>query len=161
MTVRRPTSAAEVEKYYQFEARAIARVYGFWLLGLIVGAVQLRPTSVSLAGVSFTLENPETVQGLIFLASICSYAPLYWAGVPFQGLPAPSVLRKRRAIYLLLGRKRTLRGKSKEQRQWLKTAAKGSLCYYNFSWLIYNYLPLAYILIFRHGAVWAALKSII
>jgi hypothetical protein len=133
-------------------------VYWFWLIGIIVGAVQLKLTGVSVAGVSFTLEKPEIIQGIIFIACIASYVPFYWVGVRLQGLPERSILRKRRAIYILLGRKRTFRGKSKDQLKRLKVAAKGALCYNNFAWLIYYYLPLTHILIFRHDAVWAALK---
>lgn len=47
------------------------RVYLAWLVGIVIGALGLKPTSVNAAGLSLSIERPDIIQGLVFL--ICMW----------------------------------------------------------------------------------------
>ena len=50
------------------------QIYLFWLLGIAAGALKLLPTSLSVAGASFSISRPELVEGFLYLACLFLYA---------------------------------------------------------------------------------------
>jgi hypothetical protein len=50
--------------------KSITPAYGFWALGLVIGAIGLTPSTVSASGLALTIAKPQLVQGIIFLVSL-------------------------------------------------------------------------------------------
>src|SRR6266436_5307585 len=48
--------------------KQLARIYLIWLVGIVVGAIHLRPEKVEYGGLSYIIESPEKLQGIIFVA---------------------------------------------------------------------------------------------
>src|SRR5262245_9778596 len=67
MAIRRIRDPAAFDKLMDKVDRFVHRIYLLWVGGLIVGAIKLKPVSISIAGASFTLERPEAISGMIFL----------------------------------------------------------------------------------------------
>ena len=64
--IERKTVKQESARVY----KDITRAYGFWALGLVIGALGLTPSTVSASGLALTIGKPQLVQGIIFLVSL-------------------------------------------------------------------------------------------
>jgi hypothetical protein len=53
----------------------IWRTYVFWMVGIIIGVLGLKPTSASALGITLTIEKPEVVQGLVYF--VCVLRTIY------------------------------------------------------------------------------------
>jgi hypothetical protein len=50
--------------------QTLVRIWGFWLVGLLIGAIGIKPSGFSAGGLSVTFDRPEIIQGVIYLASL-------------------------------------------------------------------------------------------
>jgi hypothetical protein len=165
MAVRRPASAEEAERVRDYIDHNLGRIYLLWLLGILVGALRLQPSGLSMGGFSFTVQNASIVEGVIFLGCIAYYVALFSPGVRVTStLPPYSNTHIRTAIYsILIGtglRDRSLTKRSSTEIRMIKLAARGARCYRRFARFVYYFLPLGHILIFRHDALWGAIKVV-
>ncbi len=162
MAVRRPVNVGDIETVYNYTQKTIGRIYFLWLIGIVVGATGFKPSSVNFGGVSFNMENPEIIEGVLFLGCICFYIAMCMPGIRVAGLPPYTTLRLRTAIYANIPfRDKSLTKRSGAERKYIKLRAKGFRCYVRFASVVYYGLPLFHILVFRYHAVWTALKLII
>lgn len=161
MAARRPVKVGEAERIFEDIQKNIGKIYLLWLLGIVAGAVRLKLSAISFGGVTFGMENPDVVEGVIFLACICYYIVLCMPGIKAAGLPPYTTWALRRAIYSsILYRDRSLTKRTGQEIKTIKLMARGHRCYVRFASLIYYVLPLAHILLFRRAAVWEATKVI-
>jgi hypothetical protein len=49
--------------------KGVGRAYAYWAVGVMISALSLKPTSINAAGVSLSIEHPEVIQGVLYLAA--------------------------------------------------------------------------------------------
>ena len=141
--------------------RQLARAYLVWLIGIIVGAIQLRPEKVEVGGIAYIVENPDVLQGIIFVACFVYYvaisANLILFGIEntIQSRPMP-----RRMIYAALGNKPTLEGRGKDGIRAVKLSARVLLSLSAMFVMFYYFLPLLHILIFEQTVLFKGVDAI-
>lgn len=55
----------------------VEKAYWFWAIGVVIGAVGLKGGTLSAAGFGLTLEHPDVVQGILYLAALVQVAQVY------------------------------------------------------------------------------------
>jgi hypothetical protein len=50
--------------------KGIGKAYSYWAVGIMIGALGLKPSSINAAGFSLTIEHPEIIQGVLYLAAL-------------------------------------------------------------------------------------------
>lgn len=163
--------ADEAEKMLERMEKWQHRSYIFWLLGIIVGVIDLKPQTVSLLGATFAIEKQEVIQGLLFLGCIGQYLVAWVFFLGLYYVPNPGDLSlNRNAIYMAIGavaKKRTLKGRrtliglDRERIALIKKVARGGIGFKNFLRNFVYFLPLGHILIFKWNTVWRALKALL
>lgn len=108
--------------------RHLSRIYVLWLLGIVVGVLKLKPTSLSAFGVSFTIENSQLIQGVLFLACGLIYLVIVTQAM-LMGLQYAIEGKRilRRAVYIALGARKTVRRFSPKRRFWVRVRARAYL----------------------------------
>ncbi len=71
----------------------VTKVWVFWFVGTVIGAIGLKPTAINAGGLSLTIERPEIIQGLVYLAAL-----FYSFHVFMQALVQPTAYTKSRAM---------------------------------------------------------------
>jgi hypothetical protein len=109
MAVRRSKQRSGAERRERMGARG-RRLYLTWVIGIIIGALGLKPTSINAAGLSLSIERPEIIQGIVFL--MCLWQTYIWFGLVFQLKPytGRDELRDLLWRFLPAGRKSFLNG---------------------------------------------------
>src|SRR5947209_962364 len=126
MGIRPPELSSTFSELGKRGQKMIARVYLFWLLGLLALALNLHVTKFSTLGIEGSIEHSELIAGFFFLACILLYIGQFGvsiASLHFYTLLTPSVLERRAAIYKIAGKSHTLRRKKWEIRK-LKDKAR-------------------------------------
>jgi hypothetical protein len=162
MGVRPPLNPDRAEKHEERFEKQIARIYVLWLIGILVGAIHLRPDMIQIGGIRYIIDNPEVLQGVIFVACILYYVGLVANGVAAQITYTPlSVGLKRRMLYsATLGYRRTLLGHPYPLIKQIKITARVLLLFAILFMLIYYFLPLAHILFFQQVVVLKGVDAI-
>lgn len=160
MKLRRPRNDVEAEKTRKRLSKIESRIYVLWILGVAVGALQLKPTSFNVVGATFALEKPELIEGLLFAGCITYYFVTFYflAQSPWPTLWLGSY---RRAIWFGASRNgKTLKDLSAFALRKLKLEAR--IAYRISYWVgaVGTLLPLAHILVYRREPVWSALRVI-
>ena len=102
-----------------------ARIYFMWMIGLTISALNLRVSGYQLNGITFSLSNQDALQGLFFLAVYFYYAAIIFNAITFGSqYGVPSIHIYRRVIYISLGNKKYLRGRSVRDIQNIKRLAR-------------------------------------
>jgi pimeloyl-ACP methyl ester carboxylesterase len=73
MALRPPVNPEYTKELRDRLRKQLGRLYALWLLGIAVGAVQLKVQVVGVLGTSFTLGRPELLEGMIFFGCIAYY----------------------------------------------------------------------------------------
>ena len=125
MPVKPRIDEARQDKANERLDKQMARIYLIWLIGIVVGAIHLRPEKVEYGGLSYIIESPEKLQGIIFFGCLVYYLGLFGNVILFglQNFTTNHTL-KRRIIYAALGKKRTLSGLGRVERLALRLNAK-------------------------------------
>ena len=76
MSIRPPINQEATDKLNDRGEKLISRAYLIWLFGVGVGLIKLKANKVSFNGLEYTIENPEALQGIIFIACIFCYGHL-------------------------------------------------------------------------------------
>jgi|SRR5882724_1330322 len=134
--------------------KAIGRIYGLWLVGVMIGAVHIKMEKFGAAGFEFTIEKPEAVQGMMFLTCFAYYLFLIGTAILFV-IQYTTTNRHilRRVIYVALGTKKTLKGKDPDQIVVLKKVAKATYGFFMLIVVIAAMLPAIHIVIFEREPV--------
>lgn len=138
----------------------ISRAYGFWFLGLIIGAVGLKPNSVSTFGLSLSIERPDAIQGLVFLTSIAFSIN---ALIAFQNSVNPYLKPSglRVSIWAALPRgTRSLRGKTRKDINELRTKVVRLIKLGTGIAITAACLPILLILLFHGRSLFRGMASI-
>jgi hypothetical protein len=141
--------------------KQLARVYLIWLVGIIVGAIQLRPEKVEYAGISYVIDSPERLQGIIFVGCVIYYLAIV-ANIILHGLQNVTTDRalKRRYIYAALGKKRTLLGIDPSAIYLIRLNAR--LLYATAMTILFfvAFLPLLHVLLFQQQTFLVGIDAI-
>jgi hypothetical protein len=130
--------------------KQVGRVYMLWLFGIVVGAVRLRPENFQFGGVAYVIENPDVLQGLIFVGCIVYYVGILATGyVAYFQFTTTNRATVRRMLYAIIRKKPTLVGRRYFDLLQIKIKAKIFISFYNVYLLIYLFLPLLQILFFQ------------
>jgi len=147
--------------------KTISRIYFFCLLGVVIGAVKIKPQTISLGGVTYSVENPEIIQGLIFIGSLLYYLPLFGKTFVF-GLANASTNTGmlRRLVYNFArvnpsGEKKTLIRMSRLDRRVLKMLVRLMVRIVYSIAITFVFLPLIYILLFQREAVGKGFRALV
>jgi hypothetical protein len=137
----------------------LRRAYSIWFVGLIIGAVGLKPVGVSAAGMSFEISRPEIIQGIVYLACLL-YSIDAFAGL-VVGSPFKSKKFLRRLIYGMSGKRRTLQNISAEQIRTIKRSGKYVFRIVFWAVIAILLIPSIIILLFHRSTVFDALLAVV
>jgi hypothetical protein len=159
MGVRPPVNPELTAQTTEQINKRLARVYLLWLLGIVVGAVSLRLQRIG--EVSFSIDDPDMLQGLIFVACIIYYIGMIATLIATHlEIPLINKAMQRRMIYAALGTKRTLVGRSQVEIRVVKGMARVFLRFAAIFFLFYAFLPLGHILFFKQAAMLKGIDAI-
>jgi hypothetical protein len=131
-----------------------------WMIGIIIGVLGLKPTSINAAGLALSIERPEIIQGLIFLVCLWETYELFfviWVRRAFVGRDGI-----RQAIWLMLPKgRRSFVGTTLADRKNLKMKVRTTLRMQIAAISIVAATPALLILIFNRAAVLAAIQAIL
>jgi hypothetical protein len=139
--------------------KLIGRIYLLWLLGIGVGIIKLRADKVTFSGIEYTIENPDVIQGLIFVAVILCYVAMAGIGTIFslQYATSGNRLISRRMIHIAA--RRTFRNKTPIDILIIKRVARKLFLLGTMLVLFIFVLPLAHILLFERPSLWLAINA--
>ncbi|QHP69544.1 hypothetical protein EI171_20985 [Bradyrhizobium sp. LCT2] len=130
------------------------------MMGIAVGALQLKPTSFSIIGATFSLDRPELIEGLLFVGCLLYYVATFYF-ITFAPFSSRSLSMHRKAIWFGASRNgKTLKGISKYQRLRIRLDARTAFRLSFWTAVAGAVLPLAHILIYRREPLWNALRLI-
>src|SRR5262245_32489930 len=129
MPVRPPLPSPELRLATdQRLSKALGRLYIIWLSGIAIGVVKLKVEKVQVGGVEYSIQNPEVIQGLVFLACILYYVGIFgWALIMSAEYVLPTRTFSRRFVYAALGRRKTFRNVSQAQLRIIRETARVSI----------------------------------
>jgi hypothetical protein len=140
----------------------VTKVWAFWFVGTVIGAIGLRPSAVNALGLSLTVERPEIIQGLVYLAS------LFYSFHVFATLFSPptmyskSLAVRRHAIWANLPKgTRTLRGAKRESLFKTKGGARKLITVINALPIIFVSVPVFLIVVFNPLKILKALWALV
>jgi hypothetical protein len=138
----------------------INKVYLTWIIGIIIGALGLKPTSINAAGLALSIERPEIVQGLVFLVCLWeTYILLAMIGL-FEALTGRDAIRNTMWRLLPKGRK-SFRGQTLGDLEKLRRNVKNNIRAKVWVYTAIAALPAIFIICFNHGALGAAIGAIV
>src|ERR1700676_4184492 len=161
VAVKKPRNAEAAAKISERIWKIESRIYILWILGIAVGALQLRPTSFSVIGATFLLEKPELIEGLLFAGCLAYYVVSVYFMVLAPYTPI-GMGRFRKAMWFGTSRHgNTLKGLSKIDLWRVKLDARISYRMSFWIGIIGTLLPLAHILVYRREPLWNPVKGIL
>lgn len=66
----RKSKAADLREGVKGLQRTIKKGYVYWGIGIMIAALGLKPTSLGAGGFSLSIEHPEIIQGVLYLAAL-------------------------------------------------------------------------------------------
>jgi hypothetical protein len=136
------------------------QIYLFWLLGIAVGALKLQPTSLSVAGASFSISRPELVEGFLYLACFFLYAAGLYRVMIHPYAPTRNI-RLRHAIYsAAIARGKTFKGKTSEELLVIRKQARDTYRVLMAIGMFGVFLPLLHMLALRYAMLWTTIKAL-
>lgn len=163
MALKPRYSDAQVEKLNERTDKQIGRIYLIWLAGIVVGAIQLKPERVTYSGISYAIDNPEKLQGVIFVGCVVYYLAVLGAAImhQLQYTTSSGLAIKRHMIYSSASRgKRTLLGLGFAGVRTVVFGARLQLFIAVILFLLIACFPLIHILIFEQRAFLIGVDSI-
>jgi hypothetical protein len=154
---------AQQEKLNERLDKQLARVYLIWLAGIVVGAIQLRPERVTFSGISYVIDNPEKLQGVIFVGCVAYYLALIGTAIIHQLQYASSSNRaiKRQMIYAAVQTgKKTLMGLGRVGVQVVVFNARLRYLFSAAIMVAILFFPLIHIVIFQQKALLVGVDAI-
>jgi hypothetical protein len=108
----------------EFIEKQLRRIYLVWVIGIAAGAIEIQLDKVSFAGISFSLNSAEKLQGLIY----CICVLMYLACVGMASLMALQFIslekdQLRQSVYRSLEGKKTLVGLTRQEHKLLRARA--------------------------------------
>lgn len=144
-----------------FFDKQIRRIYLVWVLGIAAGAIEVQLDKVSFAGISFSVNSAEKLQGLIY----CICLLMYLAGICMAMLMMLQFIsvekdQLRQAVYRSLEGKKTLLGLTRREHEVLRGKAITFLVFTRSVLLIAFLIPLAHIVFLQQPTLVAGLDLI-
>jgi hypothetical protein len=141
--------------------KSIVWAYNYWMVGLIIGAIGLKPSSMSVGGLSVTIERPEIIQGIIYLGALAySLDALVNFQPKVNPFSRPDALRN--FIWAALPKgTRSFRGMGLQDFVRVRTQAKFTLGLLSTMTIAFASIPVILIVLFNIRAVVVALGTII
>jgi hypothetical protein len=162
MSVRPAANVARMQEFSLRFEKQLGRLYLLWLIGIISGALVLKPDTIDLAGVHYKIENPEVIQGLIFVGCLIYFIGII-GNVVIAGIEQniSSFPLKRRMIWVALGTRRTFVGADRSRRNVIKGLAKVYLFLAKRFYIIAVFLPVAQIIFLEQQALLSGIDAVL
>jgi hypothetical protein len=150
-----------VDKANERADKQLARIYVVWLLGIIVGAIQLKVEKIEYGGISFVVDQTDTLQGLVYVLCVVMYVGLFGSLLMFstQYLFTQTAL-KRRILYAALDSKKSLINRPQRDLIRIKTTAR---FYYRCAFVFLGsaaLLPLLHIMFLQQSQLFQGIDVI-
>lgn len=160
VAVRRTYFDDRSVKIFSTLNKQIQKIWLLWVIGILIGAIGIKPTGFSSAGVSFTFDHPEAIQGVIFLACLLqTYAASFQ--IMSRNMPFRRIDVLRSYIWRRLPRgTRSLANLSQTRRLAIKISIRNNCFIFYFSVVFTAVLPAALILLFSGSSLISAIKLI-
>jgi hypothetical protein len=143
----------------KFLSEGTGRAYTYWAVGVMISALGLKPTSISAAGWSLSIEHPEVIQGVLYLAA-------FWKSVStlsvFQRGFNPFASRQwlRLNLWGLLPKgTRSFRGKTHSELVELRTRTRRAITAWSWLWAIPLIILPILLLLFKGRAMATAFAA--
>lgn len=151
---------AEAKANERFD-KLIARIYIIWLVGILIGAIELKPEKFEYGGVSFVIEHADKLQGIAFVVCVVFYIGLMGIALLYQTqhLTTDRAI-KRRILYSALDGRKTLVGRERRAVQLYKFKARLLYWMAVLFVLFTATLPLIHIVFFQQAAFLSGLDAI-
>jgi hypothetical protein len=138
----------------------VSKVWVFWFIGTVIGAIGLKPTAINALGLSLTIERPEIIQGLVYLASLFYAFHVFSPLISQPTAYTKSFTLRRYAIWSNLPKgTRTLRGATKQSLVTVKDKARKLIVALNALPMAFASIPVFLIVVFNPikilKALWA------
>jgi hypothetical protein len=156
----RYNTEAEAKANERFD-KQIARIYIIWLVGVLIGAIELKPEKFEYGGVSFMIEHADKLQGIAFVVCVVFYLGLIGFALLFQAqFTTTDRAIKRRLLYAALDGKKTLVGR--DRRDVLHFKLKARVIYRIASGFVVlaAFFPLIHVLFFQQATLLGGLDAI-
>jgi len=145
----------------EFLDKQLRRIYLVWVIGIAAGAIELQLDKVSYAGISFTINSVEKLQGLIYCVVLLMYfATIGMVAVMMFQFISVERDQLRQSIYRALGKKKTLLGLTRVEHKVLRAAAITYLTVTRVILLIAFSIPLIYIVLLQQPILLTGLDLI-
>lgn len=173
MPIRPPKDVEEAKQFRQRAGKLVGRIYLLWMLGIAIGAVQLKVQAVGALGLSFAIGKPELLEGMLFLGCLACYLASLAEHflTPYPDRSGPALIRQ---IIYRLRRKRTnwlerrlkeradeVSHSNRDRRRFRRGRYIGGLFVTRIIGITYKFLPLVHILGWRREELSAALSAVL
>lgn len=155
---RTKSTKTGVERRDQF-AGASNKIYLTWVVGIIIGALGLKPTSINAAGLSLSIEKPEIIQGIVFLVCLFETYLLLVRLLLANPFTLRDAIRNRIWLALPKGR-RSFRGSTLDDLKRMRRRVRNNLRVWIWLNVFVMLAPAAFIVFLNHEVVGVAIKAI-
>ena len=160
MAVRKAYRPDTSEQWRELYRKRRGRIYVLWLIGVVIGIIKLRPTSMSAGGLTFTIDRPEIIQGVLYLACLVVWFDTVATVITKRGM----IDRKDRRDAFFLALKpyrRSFKNLSPEQLKTVYGSARRILTMPLVVSLLEVSIPAAFVVVFGLPAIWQLIKVIV
>jgi hypothetical protein len=138
----------------------INKLYLTWAIGVIIGALGLKPTSINAAGLILSVERPEIIQGIVYLICLYEAYILFFVMIQFRPYSGRDVIRYNLWRALPKGR-RSFRGGTLRDFKFIRAKARLFTRFSLWTNLVVIVIPPLVILAYNRQAVEAAIRAIL
>jgi hypothetical protein len=160
MAVRKAYRPDTSEQWRELYRKRRGRIYVLWLIGVVIGIVKLRPTSMSAGGLTFTIDRPEIIQGALYLGCLVIWFDTVATIIVKRGMIDRS--DRRDAFFLALKPyRRSFKNLNPEQLKTVYGSARRILTRPLVVNIFEVSIPIAFVVVFGLPAIWQLIKVIV
>jgi hypothetical protein len=160
VTVRKAFRPDASQEWRALYLKRRGRIYMFWLIGVVIGVIKLHPTSMNAGGLTFAIERPEAIQGVLYLACLIVWFDTFATVVVKQGMVNRS--DRRDALYMALkSHRRSFKNLNLDQLNAVRNAARRIVRTPLVVSLVEISIPIAFIVVFGLPAIWQLIRTIV
>lgn len=160
MTVRKAFRPDASQEWRALYLKRRGRIYMFWLIGVVIGVIKLHPTSMNAGGLSFAIERPEAIQGVLYVACLIVWFDTFATVIVKQGMVNRN--DRRDALFAALkSHRHSFKNLDLQQLKAVQAAARRIVRMPLVVSLIEISIPVAFIVAFGLPAIWQLIRTIV
>jgi hypothetical protein len=159
MTVRKDKPSKTGAERRSLFFTKVSKLYLTWAVGIVIGALGLKPTSINAEGVSLSIEKPEIVQGIVFLVCLWETSVLFAMVFISRVFLSRDIIRHMFWNVMPKGRK-SFSGKALEDLEKLRAQVRFFTLINLWMNVLLMAIPAIFIIGHNHGALGSAIKAI-